>query len=111
MFIRLLSACTIRSFGESLVFNSKLFIKFVSLKIQPYQTRPIVININFDETLFNPFTVSVNKCGGMCNAIIDPYARIWVSKVKIMNVKVFDLMSRINKTRVLIQHESRECKY
>ena len=28
-----------------------------------------------------------------------------------MNVKVFNLMSRVNKTRFLVQHESCECKY
>ena len=28
-----------------------------------------------------------------------------------MNVKVFNLMSRVNETRFLVQHESCECKY
>ena len=82
----------------------------MSLNNQPNETRPIIININLNETLFNPFTVSIYKCGGICNATIDPYAWIWVPKVKIMNVKVFDLMSRINKTRFLVGHESCECK-
>ena len=28
-----------------------------------------------------------------------------------MNLKVFNLLSGINETRFLVQHESRECKY
>ena len=28
-----------------------------------------------------------------------------------MNVKVFNLMSKVNETRFLVQHESCECKY
>ena len=36
IFIRLLSICTIRNFGESLAFNSKGPIKCVSLNNQPF---------------------------------------------------------------------------
>ena len=59
MFIGLLSVCTIESFGESLVSNS--IIRCASLNNNPSQTRPTLININSDETLFNPFIVSVVK--------------------------------------------------
>ena len=48
--------------------------------------------------LYYPFTVCVNKYGGRCNTIDDPY--IWVcvlGKVENINVKVFNLMSRVNK--------------
>ena len=54
MFIRLLSVCTI-SFGQSLVSNLKGTIKCVC------QTRPTVVDINPNEILFYPFTVSVNQ--------------------------------------------------
>ena len=51
------------------------------------------------------------KCVGSSNTISDPYAQVCVSnKVKSMNVKVFDLMSRLNETRFLVQHESCDCK-
>ena len=72
--IRLLSVCTIGSFEESLVFNSKGPMKCLTLNNQPCQARPMVVNINSDETLFCPFTVSVNKCGGRCNTTDNPYA-------------------------------------
>ena len=68
---------------------------------------PTLVNKNSDETLFYQFTVSVNKCGGSCNTI----ARVRVpNKVKNMNVKVFKIMSGVNETRFLVQHESCECK-
>ena len=38
--------------------------------------------------VFYPFTLSVNKWGGSCNTIDDPYAQVYVpNKVKNMNVK------------------------
>ena len=73
MFIGLLSVCTIGSFGESLVSNSKGPIKCVTLNNRPCHAIPTLVNINSDGTLFYPFTVSVNKCGGNSNIIDDPY--------------------------------------
>ena len=50
--------------------------------------------------LFFLFAVSVNKRGESCNTIDDPYTRVCVpNKVKNMNVKIFNLMSRVNETR------------
>ena len=111
MFLGLLNLCTIESFGESLVSNSKGPTKCVSFHNHPCQATLTLVNINSDETLFYPFTVSVKKCGGSCNTIDDPYDRACVSnKVKNMNEKVFDLMSGVNKTRFSVQHESCECR-
>ena len=52
MFIGLLSVCTIRIFGDSLVSNSKGPIKYVSLYNHPCKARSTLVNINSDETLF-----------------------------------------------------------
>ena len=101
----------IGSFFESLVSNSKGPIKCLSLNKHLCQARPTLVNINL--LIFNvcSFTVSVNKCGGNCNTIDDPYARVCVpKKVKNMNVKVFNLMSRVNERRFLAQRKSFECK-
>ena len=58
---------------------------------------------------FYPLTVSINKCGGYCNSINDPYAQVFVpNKVKNMNMNVFHLILEINETRFLVQHESCE---
>ena len=76
MFIGLLSACTIGSFGESLASNLKRPIKCVSLSNKPCKARPTIVKINSDTTLFYPFAVSVNECGAYYNTIGYPYARV-----------------------------------
>ena len=53
MFIGLLSACTIGSFGEILASYSKESIKWVSLNNRPCQARPTLIDINSNETLLD----------------------------------------------------------
>ena len=46
-----------------------------------------------------------------CKTTDDPYAQVCVqNKVKIMNVKVFHLISRTNETRFLVQDESCDCE-
>ena len=82
MFLRLLSTCTSAKCGGSLASNCKGHIKCV-----------------------NRFTANVNKCGGSCNIIDDPYARICIpNKVNNINGRVINLMLRVNKTRFLVQH-------
>ena len=99
------------SFGNSLVFNSKGPIKCIFLNNQPRQTRPTIVYINSDKTLFYTVTVNVIKCGGNYNTIDDPYARICIpNKGKNMSVKVLNLMLRENETRILAKHEFCGCK-
>ena len=58
------------------------------LNNQPCYARPALVNINSEESLFYQFTVTLNKCGGNCNTIDDPYNRDFVSnKVKNLNLK------------------------
>ena len=89
-----------------------LFYKYirVCLKylIHDCRPRPVIINPNEPKYLF---IFSVNKCGGNYNAINDPYAPACVpDNVNNMNVKVFNLMSKVNETRFLVQRESCDCK-
>ena len=96
------------TFGASL---SSDCTKCISLYNWPCQTRPILVDINSNKPLYYAFTVSVNKCSGSCNSINDPYARICVlNKVTNTIASVFNLMSEVNETRFLLQHESCECK-
>ena len=82
-----------------------------NIKQSHHQARPTLVNINSDETLFYPFTVSFNKWGESYYTIGDPYGRVcFPNKVNNINVKVFILMSGVNETRFLVQHESCECK-
>ena len=62
---------------------------------------------------FYLFSIKVNKCGGNCNNINNPYAEICVPDViKDLNVKVFNLKSRTNETRFIKWHKKRkqECR-
>ena len=96
----------------SLGSNLKRPIKCVSLNNQPRKVERTIVNINSDKTLFYPFTVGVNKCGGSCNTVDDGYAGARIpNKVKIMNVKVFNLMSSVNETKSLVRRESWKCKF
>ena len=46
-------------------------------------------NVNSNEPIFYPFSIKTNKCGGSCNNINDPHAKICVPDVtKDLNVKV-----------------------
>ena len=57
------------------------------------------------------FIVCVIKWDGSCNTINDPYAQNCVShKEKKLDVKEFNSMLDVNKTRLLVQHETNDCK-
>ena len=75
-------------------------LSFISMNNQECKVRPEIINVNSDEPVFYPFSIKTSKCSGSCNNINDPYAKMCVTDViKNLNVKVFSLMSRTNKTR------------
>ena len=106
MIIGLLSICTLAN-------HYPLILKSLQNAYRP------IDHIKLDQhllnklrpTLFYPYTVSVNKCGGSWNTIDDPYAPVGVlNKVKHINVTVFNLISGVNETRFLVQHQSCECK-
>ena len=72
------------------------------MKNQECKVRPEIINVNSNEPVFYPFSIKTNKCVGSCNNINDPPAKICVPDVtKDLNVKVFNLMSRTNETRLI----------
>ena len=83
----------------------------ISMNNQECRVRPQIVNVNSDEPVFFPFSIKTGKCGGSCNNINDPYAKMCVPDViKTLNVKVFNLMSRTNETRHLEWHEACKCK-
>ena len=72
----------------------------ISMSNQECKVRTQIVNVNNEEPLFFPFSIKTSKCSGSCNNINNPYAKLCVPEVvKNLNVKVFNLMSRINKTR------------
>ena len=86
------------------------FLECISMNNQEGKTRPKIIDVNNSEPVFYPYSIKVNKCSGSCSIINDPYAKLCVpGLIKNINVKVFNLMSRINETRQIIWHETCEC--
>ena len=96
-------------FLSSLV--STTLLDCILMKNQECKTRPQVININSNSPTFYPFSIKVSKCSDNCNNINNPYAKICIPDViKDLNVKLFNLMSRTNKTRFIKWHEKCKCK-
>ena len=81
----------------------------VSMNNQECKARPKMIDINNNEPVFNRYSIKMNKCSGNCNNINNPNAKLCIPVIiKKINVKVFNLMSRINETRQILWHET--CK-
>ena len=82
-----------------------------SMNNQECKVRAEIVNININELLFYPFSIKISKCGGSCNNINDPYAKLCVQYVdENLNIKVFNLMSRANETGYIEWHETCKCK-
>ena len=95
-------------------FNSNVLsvnsLECVTIKNQDSKTRPRKIHVNSNEPVFYSYSIKVNKCSGSFNSINDPHAKLRVADiVKNINVKVFNLMSRINETRHIIWHKTCKC--
>ena len=85
-------------------------LECISMNNQECKARPKIINVKYDEPVFYPDSIKVNKCSGSCSNINDPYAKLCVPDInKNINVKVFNLMSRIDETRQIIWYET--CKF
>ena len=75
-------------------------LECVSVNNQECKTRTKIININNNEAVFYPFSFKVNKGNGSCNNTNDPYTKLCAPDIfKIINVKIFNLMSFSNQAR------------
>ena len=85
-------------------------LECVSIINEKCMSRPKIIDLNRDVPVFYLLSIKVNKCSGDCNNINDPMAKLCVPNiVKNMNIKVFNLLARINETRKIVWHET--CKF
>ena len=76
---------------------------------QECKDKPNIIDFNNNGPVFYLYSFKVNKCSGICSNINNPYAKLCVPDIiKNINVKVFNLMSRINERRQIIWHKT--CK-
>ena len=87
-------------------------LKFVSMNNQECKIRSEIINVNTNEPMFYPYSITINKCKGSCNTTNDPYAKLCNPEtIKNINFKVFNLISRTNETRHIECHKTCKCKY
>ena len=85
-------------------------LEYISVSNQECKVRPKITDINNNESVFYPYSIKVNKGSRRCSNINDPYAKLCVPDIiKNINVKVFNLMLRINETRQIIWHETCIC--
>ena len=91
------------------IFKTKA-LECISAVNQKCMARPKIIQTTANEPVFYPLSIKVNKCGGDCNTINDPMAKLCVPNiVKDTNIKVFNMLSRINETRKIVWHETCKC--
>ena len=82
----------------------------ISMNNQECKARSKIIDVNNNEPIFYPYSIKVNKCSGSCNTINNPFAKLFVPDItKNINVKVVNLMARINETRQIVWHETCKC--
>ena len=85
-------------------------LECVSVINEKYMSRPKIIDLNKNEPVFYPYSVKVNKCSGDCNNINDPMAKFCIPNIVTdMNIKVFNLLKRINETRKIVCHKTCKC--
>ena len=51
-------------------------LESVSMNNQEYKIRSEIINVNTNEAMFYPYSITINKCKGTWNTINDPYAKL-----------------------------------
>ena len=85
-------------------------LECVSISNQECKARPKIIDINNNEPVFYPYSIKVNKCRGSCNNISDSYAKLCVPDiVKNINLRVFNLLLRLNETKRIVWHQTCKC--
>ena len=85
-------------------------LECVSVISEKCSARPKIIDTNANEPVFYPLSTKVNKCGGDCSTLNDPMAKLCVPDIaKDMNIKDFNMLSRINETRKIVRHEICKC--
>ena len=65
--------------GLTVLSNITNALECISMKNQECKVGSEIINIDSNNPIFYPFSITINRCSGNCNNINDPYARICVS--------------------------------
>ena len=85
-------------------------LECMSVVNQKCMSTPKILDINTNKPVFYPYSIKVNKCSRDCNNINDSMTKLCVPDiVRDMNIKVFNLLARINETRKIVWHETCKC--
>ena len=83
----------------------------MSLNNKQCKTRPFLIDLNHVELKYYLFMVILGKCNRSCNSVNELSTKTCVlNKTKNVNVKVFNIITKINKAKTLVKHISCESK-
>ena len=86
-------------------------LEYVLKNNRECKIRTEIINLNTNEPMFYSYSIKINGCKGSCNTINNPYAKMCVpDQIKNTNVKVFNLLSRINQARHIKWQKTCKCK-
>ena len=78
---------------------------------QEYKVRPQIVNVNGDNPVFFIFSIKTSNCSSSCNNINNPLTKLCVpDDVKNLNIKVFNIVSGTNETRLRESHETCKCE-
>ena len=58
-------------------------LECVAMNNQECRARPKIIDVTSKEPVFYPCSIKVNKCGGSCNNINNPYTKLCIPDVVI----------------------------
>ena len=53
-------------------------LECTSMNNKKCKIRSEIINVNTNEPMFYPYSITINKCKSSCNFINDPYAKLCV---------------------------------
>ena len=85
-------------------------LECASVVNQECMVRPKIIDVNKNEIVFYSLSIEVNKCSGNCNNINDPMAKLCIPDIiKDTNIKVFNILAKINEIRKIRWHETCKC--
>ena len=95
--------------------NGSDHTKCLSLSNMKCMTQPFLINLHPNEYSqefhYYPFAVKLNRCVESCNTLNDLSNKVCVpNKTEDLNLRVFNMITRINESKTLTKHISCDCK-
>ena len=97
------------------IVNASNHTKCVLLSNQKCMIQPAFINLHLNECSQEfhnyPFAVKLDRCVGSCNALNDLSNKVCVpNKTEDLNLILFNMITRINESKILTKDISHECK-